>query len=236
MRARHAWAALAAGLGIAACIADVVPTEPAPSGSTTSSGSASASASSGAGGASTSSATASESASSSASSTGTATSSASTSSTSSGAGGACPQPVAACGDAAWTHWKPLDKHVYTLTGSIVVDQTTKLSWTYDVSAQIDHDAAIAYCQALQTGGCNDWRLPTRTEIASLVDYASTAQKLLWDPIFDPGPMTAPATQYFWTATASLDPMFPGDFWYVHFQNGLVATASKGNPFYVRCVR
>ncbi len=103
--------------------------------------------------------------------------------------------------------------------------------TNGTAPQINHADAISYCSAIDLSGHNDWRLPSRRELQSLVDYSKP----------HPGPVIADAfvstTQvddWYWTGT---------DFsavttaaWSVHFDDGFVTAVDKSNSFYVRCVR
>ena len=59
----------------------------------------------------------------------------------------------------------------TSTAGVVVDRVTHLMWQRQVPADAhDWDQAGAYCACLQLAGHDDWRLPTRIELVSLVDY------------------------------------------------------------------
>jgi hypothetical protein len=77
---------------------------------------------------------------------------------------------------------------YTAIGSnVVLDNVTCLTWqktegtpaasTYGVTMPDTLANNIAYCAGLASasyGGYSDWRVPTRVEIASLVDYTKTS--------------------------------------------------------------
>jgi hypothetical protein len=90
--------------------------------------------------------------------------------------------------------------------------------------------AAAYCKSLARGGHCDWRLPTRIELVSLVDYARAAPPLMDDTHFDAD------ENAFWTSSpAAADPVNLA--WVVNFENGLVeADFMVTTLLDVRCVR
>ena len=65
----------------------------------------------------------------------------------------------------------------------ITDLNTGLMWqqtadtdgsgTIDASDKLTYDAAVAAANALALGGYNDWRLPTITELYSLIDFSGT---------------------------------------------------------------
>ena len=68
---------------------------------------------------------------------------------------------------------------YVTTANTVFDTVTGLMWeriTRD-SEVASLSAATAICQALGTGGFDDWRVPTRPELLSIVDYSLDLPKM-----------------------------------------------------------
>ena len=111
----------------------------------------------------------------------------------------------------------------------VVDQVTGLMWQGDVgNTFMTFDDAQRACGALQLAGHDDWRLPSRIELISLLDMARTQPSI--NTIAFP---TAPS-EWFWTSTTSAG--HPEAAWYVYFYAGYPKTDDKGNRFSVRCVR
>ena len=56
-------------------------------------------------------------------------------------------------------------------GKVIFDAGTNLYWQKD-SAQIDSwKEALSYCENLEYAGFDDWRLPNKNELLSLVDYS-----------------------------------------------------------------
>ena len=93
-------------------------------------------------------------------------------------------------------------------------------------------AALLYCEGLFLGGHNDWRLPSRNELQSIVDY-NTAYPA-FDPIFsynDNG-----LYDFYWSSTtfAANNWRFA---WVVSSKTGSVTSSYKRDfPLYVRAVR
>lgn len=91
---------------------------------------------------------------------------------------------------------------------------------------------LAYVEAFnqqQFCGFNDWRLPSRDEMLTLIDR-NKANKASIDT--DYFPRTVPS----WYWTASSNPDKPDYAWFVLFRNGVALNASKHQPKHVRLVR
>ncbi|HRI70791.1 MAG TPA: DUF1566 domain-containing protein [Polyangium sp.] len=118
---------------------------------------------------------------------------------------------------------------YSLVGTdIVVDEVTKLQWQRTVNNQsYTWDEALAYCNGLVYGGHDDWRLPWRIELVSLIDYTRSSPAI--DPIFPNAPSDA-----FWTATPwAAD---ANNAWIVYFVDGDTYYTNTIETHAVRCVR
>ena len=122
---------------------------------------------------------------------------------------------------------------YTDNGNnTITDNNTHLVWQkQDNGLTTAWTAANTYCTnntAALPG--TDWRLPTRFELMSIVDYGRSSPSI--DPLF-----TSTATDWYWSST-----IYAGDTtqaWYVHFGDGYLFYDDKALPYvypYVRCVR
>jgi hypothetical protein len=91
------------------------------------------------------------------------------------------------------------------------------------------EEAVTYCDALPLAGHADWRLPSRRELLSIVDYG------MYNPAID--------TQYFpgclfdnkyWSSTVTANG--PDSAWEVYFSYGAAYPDGKAYALYARCVR
>jgi hypothetical protein len=107
----------------------------------------------------------------------------------------------------------------------ITDGVTGLTWegTVDGTSYME-DGAAAHCAAKGDG----WRLPTRLELVSLVDFTRSPGPTI-DPIFKNTPPTT-----FWTASAYYGDA--GDEWYVGFDEGYSDYGIANQSDLVRCVR
>lgn len=118
---------------------------------------------------------------------------------------------------------------FVLAGSAgdetVADAISGLIWTKNYSTGRNWQQALAYCEALEMAGANDWRLPNREELASLIDYSTSG----------------PATRFpdcpsvaFWTSTSSL--YLQSNAIYVDFSSADLYYHPKSSSHLARCVR
>lgn len=122
----------------------------------------------------------------------------------------------------------------------VKDTCTGLEWqkeTADVSGngavgdedRLDWHGALGYCDALELGGHDDWRLPTVRELQSIVDYGRLG------PAIDPAFLAQ--SDWYWSSTTYLLEL--DHAWYVRFWDGYVfvdRNAGKSWAAFVRAVR
>lgn len=95
------------------------------------------------------------------------------------------------------------------------------SGTYDATS---NDTDIDVCGALNLGGHADWRLPSRFELQSLVDYSQDISVINSDFFSGTGPD-------YWTRDELTDQAR-----YINFDSGAVLLDAKTSTKYVRCVR
>jgi hypothetical protein len=131
---------------------------------------------------------------------------------------------------AGPHWSfdPLDHLVIESEGT-VSDTKTGLQWQRsDDGVQRAWDGAQSYCEELSLDGYDDWRLPTREELETIIDHTADSPAISTE-VFEC------RSSLYWSGTSyAYD---PGDAWAVGFNYGGLTTRPKGNydPF-VRCVR
>ena len=125
----------------------------------------------------------------------------------------------------------------------VTDDNTGLEWqqqddgkTYDwfrsaaSSASFNKPLAASVCSVLTLGGHSDWRLPTRKELMSIVDYSVPAP----GASIDPRSFTDTKRAGYWSSNSY--PSNPDYAWRVDFQNGGADYYHKYLAHHVRCVR
>lgn len=113
----------------------------------------------------------------------------------------------------------------------IYDASTGLTWQKGEAAGImNWENALDYCENSLTdlGGKDDWRLPNRSEIQSLVDFNR------YDPAVDTTFFPDVYSTYYWSSTT-----FTGlttQAWYTSFTDGQVNRPLKTDSYRVRCVR
>ncbi|MBI4848580.1 MAG: DUF1566 domain-containing protein [Nitrospirae bacterium] len=86
------------------------------------------------------------------------------------------------------------------------------------------------CGDLVRGGYSDWRLPSKKELITIVDYAVPYP----GPTINAAYFPNTSASHYWSSTTNA--YNPYDAWLVDFGNGYVSSGYKHSPFYVRCVR
>ncbi len=116
------------------------------------------------------------------------------------------------------------------TSEVVTDITTSLQWQDNdvvVSTERTWINAIDYCENLTLGGEDDWRLPNKIELLSIMDYSTFAPSIDTSVFIN--------TAYFsWTSTVNLPST--SSVWFVWFGESDSHTISKSSNGYLRCVR
>lgn len=118
---------------------------------------------------------------------------------------------------------------YTITtlGSIaaVKDNVTGLIWQRNFAApQGTQAAAQAYCAALAPAGT--WRLPTRIELVSLIDFTKS-------PTIDLTTFPSTPMAYFWTYSPAAG--VPGYWYATSFTDGATYETQGSDSLQTRCV-
>jgi len=119
---------------------------------------------------------------------------------------------------------------YTIGALTAIDNTTKLEWQrMDDDTPRSWDDAWNYCANLNFDGHNDWRLPSVTELQSILNYASANA-----PLIDQVAFTNTGSTFYWSATNSAS--IAGSAWLVSFQTGITGEGGKFINAQVRCLR
>jgi hypothetical protein len=148
--------------------------------------------------------------------------------------------ASSCGEGGpgnvWANWPMPDPAagsaaLYdTASAEVAVDRVTGLGWQRGVAGgMFDWRRASEYCGCLVLGGHDDWRLPTRIELVTLVDF--TRQ----DPAIDGKAFPDTPFEWFWTSSR-LAGSDPPAAWYLGFFDGDTHHASLDTSYRVRCVR
>ncbi len=110
----------------------------------------------------------------------------------------------------------------------VADTYTGLVWQQETAGPFNWEEALTYCETLSLGGYDDWHLPNRNELQSLVDYS------LYGPAIDTNVFSDTRTSGYWSSTTNAyDPDYA---WYVYFNDGYIFVDDKSDACYVRAVR
>lgn len=127
--------------------------------------------------------------------------------------------------------------VWLVTASILfgasskLDDKTGLVWQ-DNQAVADvvksYDEAKKYCEQLKVDGFDDWRLPTLSELYTIIDMRRERPSLKYG-------IEMRVEEWFWTST-----LFVGDpkreAWRLSFRYGETEPSRQDRTLYVRCVR
>ena len=117
---------------------------------------------------------------------------------------------------------------YALTASTASESITGLTWQRAFTERLTWAAAKQYCDALELEGRTDWRVPSRIELVSLVDFTRL-------PSIDQEAFPDTANDYFWASSPVAGA--PALAFSVYFGAGLTAVAQTGgSSAHVRCVR
>jgi hypothetical protein len=109
----------------------------------------------------------------------------------------------------------------------ITDRNSGLMWMKgdDGTGRTWQDA-FAYCDNLVFAGRNDWRLPNRFELDSIVDYGRSYPAI--------NPMFRCQASFYWSSVPYAgDPVYA---WGIYFNDGGDHWLDKINKYYVRCVR
>gem|GEM_PF-1069092 len=122
---------------------------------------------------------------------------------------------------------PLDHLVVNGDGT-VTDTLTGLMWQQVTASARNWESAISYCEGLSLAGYDDWRLPNRNDLQSLVDYSTC------NPAIDTTAFPDTLSLQYWSSTTPA--CRDSAAWYVNFDSGRGSNIYKSDSYYVRAVR
>lgn len=111
---------------------------------------------------------------------------------------------------------------------VVTDSLTGLMWQRISGSEISWEEANEACENLECGGYEDWRLPTRHELQSIVDYGKSF------PALDAVVFPETPSNSFWTRFESVS---NSDFHLaIEFEDGTTSGGDGESTYPFRCVR
>lgn len=118
----------------------------------------------------------------------------------------------------------------TSSAGVVLDRVTHLTWQRHVDPVTrTWREAKQYCACLELGGHDDWRMPSRIELVSIVDFTKNT------PSIDSVAFPETPSEWFWTSSTLA--ANPEEAWYIYFDNGFSKfILAEDFPYRVRCVR
>lgn len=139
-----------------------------------------------------------------------------------------PNAPAAPGVSGDTSSLPHASSYDTASSGVVEDGVTGLIWQADVAGPFASEDAAGYCATLELGGYDDFRLPTRVELFSLVDFTRH------DPAIDTDAFPSTPAAAFWTASVVAGEA--SSSFGVSFALGVIDVYPQTSTLEVRCVR
>ncbi|ETR70122.1 MAG: hypothetical protein OMM_03465 [Candidatus Magnetoglobus multicellularis str. Araruama] len=120
-------------------------------------------------------------------------------------------------------------HLVIHSDETVTDVNTGLMWqktSFDL--KMNWQMALSNCESLSFAGYNDWRLPTKEELRSIVDYDN------YNPAINRQIFPDTLSAFYWSSTSDAD--HAGRAWGVDFHYSYDNLYGKGSSCYDRAVR
>ena len=120
----------------------------------------------------------------------------------------------------------------------ITDSSSDLMWSTEINGPMTWKEALAYCQNMTKAGHNDWRLPNKNELLSIVDYTRLypTDAAAVDPIFSESADPELLRLQYWTSTTYFTN--PENAYTIDFSNGACFSNNKifAENIMVRAVR
>ncbi len=113
----------------------------------------------------------------------------------------------------------------------VTDKSTGLMWQQETAGILRWTEALSHCENLVLAGYDDWRLPNRNELQSLVNYNTCS------PAIDTTVFPDTILNNYWSSTTQTHGVSAGA-WHVDFRQGWIPyfSSDKSSNYPVRAVR
>jgi len=122
----------------------------------------------------------------------------------------------------------------TKSGNYVIDDKNKLMWQDmrdNTKILVTQDNAIKYCEKLNLGGFQDWKLPTIKNYETIINKTRTRTQIMINKAFK-----YIKRDDYWSSDRTWIRNFGAYGYYVFFKSGTVYYQNRTYPKYVRCVR
>jgi hypothetical protein len=124
---------------------------------------------------------------------------------------------------------PHEQQYEVISEDLALDAVTGLMWHRAVEPRFfSWEDALAHCGELELGGYDDWRLPSRLELVSILSLG------FLNPSINRAVFPDTPSDWYWTSTESAE--LEEEAWFVYFYLGSPNLDRKDNVFSVRCVR
>jgi len=111
----------------------------------------------------------------------------------------------------------------------VTDTSTGLMWQEVDAGEMPWESALDYCEELNLAGYDDWRMPNKNDLQSLINYS------VYSPSIDSTAFPTTRLDGYWSSTTKVYSTVYA--WYVNFISGSNSgNQTKGSYKYVRAVR
>jgi hypothetical protein len=117
---------------------------------------------------------------------------------------------------------------YASTASTLTDSVSGLSWQLTSVGAQTQAQAVSHCEALELAGHTDWRLPSRLEYVSILDFG------MGTGVGMPPGVAVETVGPHWTRSAA--GTAADQFFIVNDENATWTLAASSTPFSARCVR